>query len=153
METPNPSPQPGMYIPLSLDFSAAFDSLNHEFIGEVLRHFNFPPQFVRVIKNYLKDNLSCIVMDNNSFTDFFKIEKETGQGNPLSCLIFILVIEFLLLKLNYSPSLKPLNLTLFNKFRLHNRALGFADDLNCIINDNEQDLHSLKKILKMFGII
>ena len=28
---------------LSLDFSAAFDSLNHEFIGEVFKHFNFPP--------------------------------------------------------------------------------------------------------------
>ena len=83
-------------------------------------------------------------MDDNTFTEFFKIEKGTGQGNPLSCLIFILVIEILIIKLSNSPSLSPLNLTLFNKFRLNERALGFADDLNCLINDNEHDLRSLK---------
>ena len=66
-------------------------------------------------------------MDDNTFTEFFKIEKGTGQGNPLSCLIFILVIEILLLKLNKSPSLSSLDLTLFNKF--NERAMGFADDL------------------------
>ena len=92
-------------------------------------------------------------MDDNSFTDFFSIGRGTGQGNPLSCLIFILIIEILLLKLNHSPSLEPLNLTLFNKVWVHNRALGFADDLNCLINDNEQDLINLKKILKDLGSI
>ena len=79
--------------------------------------------------------------------------EEVRVKETLSCLIFILVIEILLLKLNNSPSLEPLNLTLFNKVRVHNRALGFADDLNCFINDNEQDLHSLNKILKDFGSI
>ena len=69
-------------------------------------------------------------MDDNSFTDFFNIKQDMGQGIPLSCLIFILVIEILLLKLTNSPSLAPQNLMLFNKVRLHNRALGFADDLN-----------------------
>ena len=138
-------------ILMSLDFSAAFDSLNHDFILEVLRHFNFPPQFIRVIKNYLEDNLSCVIMEDNSFTKFFKIGKGTGQGNPLSCLIFILVIEILLIKLNHSPSLQPLNLTLFNRVSLESRALGFADDLNCLINDNEQDILSLKNILDVFG--
>ena len=117
---------------LSLDFSAAFDSLSHDFIEEVLNHFNFPPHFVRAIKTYLKDNLSCVAMDDNSFTDFFNIKRGTGQGNPLSCLIFILVIE-ILLKPHNSPSLALLNLTLFNKIRLNNRALGFADDLNCLV--------------------
>ena len=89
-------------------------------------------------------------MDDNTFTEFFRIEKGTGQGNPLSCLIFILVIEILLIKLNKSLSLSLLNLTLFNKFRLNERALGFVDDLNCHINDNEHDLRSLKSILQDF---
>ena len=32
-----------------------------------------------------------------------------------------------------------------------NRSLGFADDLNCLINDNEPDLLNLNKIIKDFG--
>ena len=136
---------------LSLDFSSAFDSLSHDFIEEVLNFFGFPPHFVIAIKNYLSDNLSCIVMDDNSYTNFFKIKRGTGQGNQLSCLIFILVIEILLIKLNHSPALAPLDLSLFNKMSLRFRSLGFADDLNCLVNDNEQDLSTLNKIIQDFG--
>ena len=136
---------------LSLDFSAAFDSLNHNFIEEILNFFGFPSHFVKVVKNYLSDNLSCIVMDDNTYTDFFKVLRGTGQGNPLSCLIFILVIEILLIKLNHSPSLDRLDLNLFNNFTLKNRSFGFADDLNVLINDNESNLLNLNCILNDFG--
>ena len=74
---------------LSLDLSSEFDSLDHNFICDVLRLLNFPPFFITVIRNYLKDNLSCIILDDNTFTDFFKVIKSTGQGNPLSCLNFV----------------------------------------------------------------
>ena len=114
------------------------------------KFFNFPPLFVKVIENYLKDNLSCIILDDNTLTEFFKIEKGTWHRNPLSCLIFILIIEILLVKLNKSPSLSSLDLTLFNKIRLDERTLGFADNLKCFINDNEHDLNSLKNILHDF---
>ena len=90
-------------------------------------------------------------MDDNSYTEFFRIKHGTGQGNPLSCLIFILVIEILLIKLNNSPSLAPLDLMLFNKIGLNNRSLGFADDLNCLVNDTSLDLLNLNKVIKNFG--
>ena len=90
-------------------------------------------------------------MDDNSVTNFFKIMRGTGQGNPLSCLIFILIIEILLIRLNHSPALAPLDLNLFNKMSLRFRSLGFADDLNCLINDNEHDLDSLYMIISNFG--
>ena len=92
-------------------------------------------------------------MDDILYTDFFKVMRGTGQGNPLSCLIFILVIEILLLKINNSPTLTTLELDLFNEFSVQNRALGFADDLNVLINDNESDLLNLNKILCDFGKI
>ena len=43
---------------LSLDFSSAFNSLDHNFICDVLKLLNFL-FFITVIRNYLKDNLSC----------------------------------------------------------------------------------------------
>ena len=92
-------------------------------------------------------------MEDNLYTDFFKVRRGTGQGNPLSCLIFILVIEILLIKLNNSPTLTSLELDLFNEFSVQNRALGFADDLNVLINNNERDLLNLNKILNDFGKI
>ena len=84
-------------------------------------------------------------MDDNTHTEFFKVKRGTGQGNPLSCLIFILVIEIILIELNHSPSLAPLELSLFNEISLLNRSLGFADDLNCLLNDNERELLTLDK--------
>ena len=86
-------------------------------------------------------------MDDNTFTDFFKV----GKGNPLSCVIFILVIEILLLKLKRSQTLSPLSVALSNNGQLYERSLGFADDINCLVNNNEMDLKNLKSILDEFG--
>ena len=90
-------------------------------------------------------------MDDNTFTDFPK--KEKRQGNPLSCFIFILVIEILLIKLNKSRKLSPVNVTLAIDGQLNEMTLGFADDINCLVNNNEADLKNLKSILDEFGLL
>merc|ERR1711872_713165 len=59
--------------------------------------------------------------------------------------------EILLIRPNHSPALAPLDLNLFNKMSLRFRSLGFADDLNCLINDNELDLDALYRIISDFG--
>ena len=93
---------------LSLDFSAAFDSISHLFIRETLKLYGFPVSFINAIEGYLKDNVAGILLEDGSMTDFFDILRGTGQGNPLSCLIFILAINLLMIKLNYSPRISQL---------------------------------------------
>ena len=93
-----------------------------------------------------------MIMDN-TFSDFFQVIKGYWSKNLLSCLIFILVIEILLIKLNNSQILNPVNVTLSNNGLINERTLSFADDINCLVNNNETELKNLKRILDDFGLL
>ena len=73
---------------ISLDFSPAFDSTSHSFTKETLTIYGLPSPFIDAIEGYLKDNVAGILLEDGSLTEFFDILRGTGQGNPLSFLIF-----------------------------------------------------------------
>ena len=52
---------------LSLDFSAAFDSITHSFIREGHSLYGFPSQFIEAI-GYLKDNVAGILLKDGNLT-------------------------------------------------------------------------------------
>lgn len=138
---------------LSLDFSKAFDSLSHHFIEQILTLYDFPTHFIKAIMGYLKDNLSCIILDSGKLSDFFKLFCGTGQGNPLSALVFILAVNILIIKLNHTGLITPLTQRLYNEENIHRRCGGYADDLGVIINRSAPDLKTLEEILEKFGKI
>ena len=74
------------------DIEKAFDSVEHCFIFAVLKKFGFGDDFIQWIKTFLFDASSC-VMNNNFSTGYFKIDRGTRQGDPLSAYIFILCLE------------------------------------------------------------
>ena len=53
------------------DFEKAFDSVDHDFIYKVLKHFNFSNSFINWIKLFYNDAKSCVV-NNGYMSDFFK---------------------------------------------------------------------------------
>jgi hypothetical protein len=54
------------------DFEKAFDSIEHNFILAVMRHFGFGDNIVKWLKILLTNNLSCI-MNNGHATNFFQL--------------------------------------------------------------------------------
>ena len=62
---------PGILI--FLDFKKAFDSVNHNFLFQVLKKFNFKESFIRWIK-VLYHNACGKVVNNGWVTQSFKIE-------------------------------------------------------------------------------
>ena len=56
--------KPGMI--LLIDFSKAFDSINHEFIYESLNFFNFGPYFVKIVKTMLNSRKCNLMIDGSS---------------------------------------------------------------------------------------
>ena len=82
-------------ILLAIDFEKAFDSLNHEFLYQVLQKMGFGPNFPQCIRTFYR-NLSGRVLNNGFTTDIFFVKRGVRQGDPLSASLFILALETLL---------------------------------------------------------
>ena len=82
-------------ILLAVDFEKAFDSLNHEFLYQVLQKMGFGPNFLQWIRTFYR-NLSSCVLNNGFTTDIFFVKRGVRQGDPLSASLFILALETLL---------------------------------------------------------
>ena len=116
----------------------------------MLKLFGFTDTFIELISNYLSGGKATINLENGSFTNFFDINKGIGQGLSLSVLIFILSIEPLLLKINNSNTLSPIEL---QDWDVTDRSEAFADDLTVFTNDNLQEIKNLEQIINDFGMI
>jgi len=76
------------------DFEKAFDSVENNFVQQVLKKFNFGPQLRQWIRTFY-NNITSSVKCNNWISRKFNVERGIRQGCPVSALIFILVTEIL----------------------------------------------------------
>ena len=125
----------------TIDIQKAFDSVDHAFIISTLERYGFGNKFVRWVKILLKNQESCIINGGNT-TKYFKLEKGTGQGDPISAYLFILVLEILFLCIE-NKNIKGLNI--FNHIFLY---IAYADDTTFFLKDKE----SLIEVMKAFDI-
>ena len=79
-------------IVVFINFADAFGSVKHEFIFETLSHFGIPEKYAFLIEdlyNYSTFKVIC----GADLTKLFFIIRGTKTGDPLSALIFILIID------------------------------------------------------------
>ncbi|GKD21782.1 RNA-directed DNA polymerase, eukaryota, reverse transcriptase zinc-binding domain protein [Tanacetum coccineum] len=77
-----------------VDFEKAFDSVNWEFLFDVMKQFGFGDKWIGWIRSCLS-SASISVLINGSPTKEFSMERGLQQGDPLSPLLFLLVAESL----------------------------------------------------------
>jgi hypothetical protein len=76
-----------------LDFSKAFDSVDHELLcRKLVRFFGFSSTAVRFLKSYLRRRSQCVFV-NAVFSEFLPVDRGVRQGSVLGPLLFSLCIN------------------------------------------------------------
>ena len=114
---------------LALDYTKAFDSVEFGFIHKTFEAFNFGEQFRHWIKVIYKGGESCIA-NNGYLSSKFPIERSTRQGDPISPLVFILVLELLFICIRNDENIRGIRI-MNNEVKL----TSYADDATYFLKD------------------
>uniref|UniRef100_A0A803PTS1 Reverse transcriptase domain-containing protein n=1 Tax=Cannabis sativa TaxID=3483 RepID=A0A803PTS1_CANSA len=134
---------------IKINISKAYNTMNWDFIESLLAAFNLPQRFIKWLMTCITTTSYSIIMKGR-IQGRFKGEKGLRQGDPLSPLLFVLVMEYLtrLLQLAASNSNYRFH-PLCKKLRLIN--LCFADDLIIFSKCSQQSIATLKHVLEEFS--
>ncbi|KAL2904979.1 LINE-1 retrotransposable element ORF2 protein [Bienertia sinuspersici] len=133
---------------IKLDLRKAYDTVDWNFIEEMLQELNFPKAFIEWVMECISTPSFSLVLNGSSY-GHFKSCRGLRQGDPLSPLLFVLGMEYLsrtLNRLNEDP-----------EFKLHPRCKGiqlthmcFADDLIMCCRGEKK---SVDRILQAFNVL
>jgi hypothetical protein len=133
---------------LKLDISKAFNLVSWPFLFEVLSHLGFGPFWCNILSKLLRSSSTRVLM-NGELGDLICHQRGLRQGNLLSPMLFIIVMDVLnslILKASERRLLQPI-------FRRGNgqRVSLYADDVVMFLQSHRDELSLVKEILKIFG--
>ncbi|XP_062113080.1 uncharacterized protein LOC133824229 [Humulus lupulus] len=133
---------------MKIDISKVYDSIDWDFLENLLNAFCFPKRFIRWVMVCLRGTSYSLVM-NGSIQGHFQGARGLIQGDPISPLLFVTVMDYLtrlLLKASkekdfkFHPLCKSLNLV----------SLCFADDLLLFSKANPSSINILQQVFTNF---
>nr|XP_022912591.1 uncharacterized protein LOC111423567 [Onthophagus taurus] len=83
-----------------LDFSKAFDVVDHDIVLSMLHYIGGGEEFIRLIKTYLIDRCQCVQV-NGLISEPLKLKRGVPQGSVLGPLLFCLYTSMLPKAVNY----------------------------------------------------
>ena len=127
-------------ILLKLDITKAFDSVSWPFLLEVMQNLGFGPIWCDIVSGLLATSSTQILL-NGSPGDRIEHRRGLRQGDPLSPMLFILVMDVLyhmVKKASEEGLLQPLS-----RRALQHRISLYADDVVIFLQPSASDSGSL----------
>ena len=131
---------------MAVDIQKAFDSVNHLFLVTALKKFGFGETFIKWIQILLRNQESCII-NGGTTTKYFKLQKGTRQGDPISAYLFILVLEIAFIFIKENKNIKGINI--FDNIFLYS---AYADDTTFFLSDEDSVIEVINAFHK-FSLI
>ena len=125
---------------VTVDIEKAFDSVNHYFLLHILRKFGSGIDFVSWIKMLLNNQESCII-NGGKTAKYFKLERGTRQGDPISAYLFILVLELFFIFVKNNPKVKGLNI-----FKHEFLYTAYGDDTTFFLKDRNSIIELMSEL-------
>lgn len=131
---------------LQIDLQKAYDTVEWDALEDILRELNFPMKFVRWVMICVR-TVSYRYSINGVPSRLLQAQRRIRQGDPISPLLFVLVMEYLhrklqqlrgVLNFNFHPRCEWLNIV----------NICFADDLLMFCRG---DLESVRLMMQRFG--
>ena len=138
---------------LSLDFSAAFDTLSHKHIIESLKFANFGNFFISLVKLTFTDRFACISTPEGVTTSF-KINNGTTQGDRPSPDLFKIGLNPLLLKITLVTEIslpREIHFNIRDNDPKPDKVSAFADDANVFSVITVESIQLCTLILQNFS--
>ena len=127
---------------LFIDFEKAFDSISWDYIFNVIRFFNFGPDFERWI-HIISRNVKLCVIQNGFFSQFFNIGRGCRQCDPISPYLFLLCVEILGVLIR---NIKGINIS-----DVEYKLFQFADDMGIFLDGSENSLRNALNLIDQFS--
>jgi len=135
-------------ILLKLDITKAFDSVSWAFLLEVLRKLGFGPRWCDLVSGLLAASSTQVLL-NGIPGERIRHRRGLQQGDPLSPMLFILVMDVLnslFTRAAEAGLLQPLS-----SRPIQHRISLYADDVALFLRPTAADINLSIQILQLFG--
>lgn len=140
----------GGNLSMKIDIRKAFDTLDWNFILDVLEAFGFSFQFRDwILSLFLSARISILI--NGKITGYFPCSRGVRQGDPLSHLLFCLAEDFLsrLISLKVdSGGIKPMMYTRNLSFPSH---FLYADDILLFAKASMHNIRAINGVFRCYA--
>lgn len=133
---------------LQVDISKAFDSIEWDFVLNILHAFDIPAEFIKWIQTCITSPYYSVAV-NGELAGFFLGKKGLRQGDPISSSLFVMAMDILLKELDKAVQ--------EGKFGAHPDCLhplvthlSFADDLLIFFDGSSSSLRGILSVLRDF---
>ena len=142
IESTDRKQEPGLII--TIDYEKAYDTVEWTAITKLLRLYGFGENIIRWIEA-CQTNIFSRVINNGKWSNRLEIKRGLRQGDPLSCILFDLVIEAIACKIRNNPNIKGI------KVGVREKLLGqYADDFWLSIQNEQKSFNEVFCTFRLF---